>query len=297
MELTQLRYFQALAQRSSFTQTANDIAVSQSALSRSIAKLEQEIGTPLFNRQGKELSLTEAGERLLFHANRSIRELDATVQEIAQETERENVVRVSFLHSLGATILPEILSAFHTQYPEVHIKLNQENSDVLAGQLAAGEVDMCLCSMLNGENVAWMYLCSEQIWLAVPANHPLTQKTEVHLQEIDEEPFITLKPEYGMRQQINQFLDLAECKPRVIFEGDEVHTLTSLVAAGLGVSLIPRIPCMEQLGVRFLPIAFPVCQRSVGIAWNAQAVLPPAAVSFQQLAINMFHQGQTNMPG
>ena len=294
--MTQLKYFQALAQRKSFTQTAQDISVSQSALSRSIAKLEQEIGTPLLNRQGKQTILTEAGEKLLFHVNRSIRELDIALREISAVTEGESIVRVSFLHSLGETILPEILSSFHGRYPQIQIKLNQQNSDVLAEQLSEGEADICLCSMLNGENIAWMYLCSEEIFLAVPHDHPLARKEIVYLQEIDDAPFITLKPEYGLRQQINQFLDLAESTPHVIFEGDEVQTLTSLVAAGLGVSLIPHIPCMEQRGVCFVPIAFPTCQRSVGIAWNAKNLLSPAAVLFQQFTINLFSSNAATLP-
>lgn len=282
MELTQLKYFQALAQRKSFTQTAQDISVSQSALSRSIAKLEQEIGTPLLNRQGKQTILTEAGEKLLFHVNRSIRELDIALREISAVTEGESIVRVSFLHSLGETILPEILSSFHGRYPQIQIKLNQQNSDVLAEQLSEGEADICLCS--------------EEIFLAVPHDHPLARKEIVYLQEIDDAPFITLKPEYGLRQQINQFLDLAESTPHVIFEGDEVQTLTSLVAAGLGVSLIPHIPCMEQRGVCFVPIAFPTCQRSVGIAWNAKNLLSPAAVLFQQFTINLFSSNAATLP-
>ena len=258
MELTQLKYFQALAQYKNFTQTAKMIAVSQSALSRSIAKLEQELEVALFDRHGKETELTEAGRRFLFHVDRVLRETEVACQEIKMDNGGEGSVSVSFLHSLGDTYLPLILSRFHARYPHINIRLNQQNSAIMAQQIEEGETDICLCSMLNEADIALMYLWSEELYLVVPDTHPLSRKESVRLEEIDGEPFITLKPEYSLRQQINQLLDLAESHPQVIFEGDEVHNLISLVAAKLGVSLLPHIPCTEQMGVRYIPVSFPL---------------------------------------
>ncbi|MDD6133761.1 MAG: LysR family transcriptional regulator [Selenomonadaceae bacterium] len=292
MELTQLKYFQALARHKNFTQAAKSISVSQSALSRSIAKLEQELGAPLLNRHGKETELTEAGEKFLFHVDRVLREMDVARQEIKMDNGGEGTVSVSFLHSLGDTYLPLILSRFHARYPHVGIKLNQQNSAVMSEEIMEGDTDICLCSMLNGDDIAWMYLWSEELFLVVPDSHPLAQRETVRLEEVDGEPFITLKTEYNLRQQVNQLLDLAESQPQVIFEGDEVHNLISLVAAKLGVSLLPHIPCTEQMGVSYLPVSFPACKRAVGIAWNTRRPLTPAAIRFQQFTINYFRDHQ-----
>lgn len=288
MELTQLKYFQALAHAENFTQAARNIALSQSALSRSLAKLEQEIGAPLLERHGKESRLTPAGERFLFHVERVLRELDLAEQEIRLESGEEGLLRLSFLHSIGDTYLPLILSKFHEQYPNITIRLNQENSDALARQIEAGETDIGLCSLVSQESIAWMYLWSEELFLVVPEGHKLAGRATVKLSEIDGEPFITLKSGYSLRQQINQFLDLAESHPLVIFEGDEVHNLISLVAAQLGVSLLPHVPCTEQLGVSYIPVTFPVCKRAIGIGWNAVRPLSSAAVCFQQFTIKYF---------
>lgn len=297
MELTQLKYFQALAQYKNFTQTAKMIAVSQSALSRSIAKLEQELEVALFDRHGKETELTEAGRRFLFHVDRVLRETEVACQEIKMDNGGEGSVSVSFLHSLGDTYLPLILSRFHARYPHINIRLNQQNSAIMAQQIEEGETDICLCSMLNEADIAWMYLWSEELYLVVPDTHPLSRKESVRLEEIDGEPFITLKPEYSLRQQINQLLDLAESHPQVIFEGDEVHNLISLVAAKLGVSLLPHIPCTEQMGVRYIPVSFPLCKRAVGIAWNTHRPLTPAAICFQQFTINYFREQEKENKG
>ncbi len=209
----------------------------------------------------------------------------------------EGSVSVSFLHSLGDTYLPLILSRFHARYPHINIRLNQQNSAIMAQQIEEGETDICLCSMLNEADIAWMYLWSEELYLVVPDTHPLSRKESVRLEEIDGEPFITLKPEYSLRQQINQLLDLAESHPQVIFEGDEVHNLISLVAAKLGVSLLPHIPCTEQMGVRYIPVSFPLCKRAVGIAWNTHRPLTPAAICFQQFTINYFREQEKENKG
>lgn len=288
MELTQLKYFQALAHSENLTQAAKNIALSQSALSRSLAKLEQEIGAPLIERHGKESHLTPSGERFLFHVERVLRELELAQQEINIENGKGGLLRLSFLHSIGDTYLPLILSEFHKQYPSIAIHLNQENSNVLAQQIEQGETDVGLCSLVSQENIAWMYLWSEELFLVVPKNHKLAGRQSVNLSEIDGEPFITLKSCYSLRQQINQFLDIAESHPTIIFEGDEVHNIISLVAAQLGVTLISRVPCTEELGVSYIPVTFPVCKRAIGIAWNSMRPLSSAAVCFQQFTINYF---------
>ena len=277
MELTQLKYFQAMAKCRHFTQAAEEMAVSQSALSRSIQKLEQELGVTLFERHGRTSDLTEAGQKFLFHVDRVIRELALAEQEIELDNGGAGVVHLSFLHSLGDTFLPLILRQFHERYPHIDVKLNQQSSSMLAEQLTSGETDICLCSTMNEPDTAWMYLWSEEMFLVVPEDHPLAQKSRVSLREVGDEPFVALKPEYTLRQQVNQFLDLAESHPQIVFEGDEVHTLVSFVAAHLGVSVLPHVPCTEHLGVVFVPIFFPLCKRAVGIAWNTSRPLSPAA--------------------
>ena len=173
MELTQLKYFQAMAKCRHFTQAAEEMAVSQSALSRSIQKLEQELGVTLFERHGRTSDLTEAGQKFLFHVDRVIRELALAEQEIELDNGGAGVVHLSFLHSLGDTFLPLILRQFHERYPHIDVKLNQQSSSMLAEQLTSGETDICLCSTMNEPDTAWMYLWSEEMFLVVPEDHPL----------------------------------------------------------------------------------------------------------------------------
>ena len=290
MEISQLQYFQAVARVRHFTKAAEACAVSQSALSRSIAKLEEELGVRLFARRSRHVELTQAGEHFLYHVDRVLRELAEAKRELTQqETKGGGTVNVSFFHSFGGYLLPMLLAEFHAQYPEIRIKLNQHNSKFLMQQVESGKTDLCLCStMTTAENIAWMYLWSEELFVAVPKDRPLAQRGSVTLRDVEAEPLITLKPNYSLRTLVDQSFELAHSHPQIIFEGDDVNTLASLVAAKLGVSIIPNIPGVEHLGIVYLPITFPVCKRAVGIAWNTTKQLSPAALTFQQFVIRHF---------
>lgn len=290
MEISQLQYFQAVARVRHFTKAAEACAVSQSALSRSIAKLEEELGVRLFARRSRHVELTQAGEHFLYHVDRVLRELAEAKRELTQqETKGGGTVNVSFFHSFGGYLLPMLLAEFHAQYPEIRIKLNQHNSKFLMQQVESGKTDLCLCStMTTAENIAWMYLWSEELFVAVPKDHPLAQRGSVTLRDVEAEPLITLKPNYSLRTLVDQSFELAHSHPQIIFEGDDVNTLASLVAAKLGVSIIPNIPGVEHLGIVYLPITFPVCKRAVGIAWNTTKQLSSAALTFQQFVIRHF---------
>jgi len=290
VELSQLKYFQAVANIRQFTKAAQSIHVSQSALSRSMAKLEDELGTELIHRGGQGITLTSAGEHFLFHVDRILRELEAAEQELSVDAEGDaGTVTLSFLHSFGGYILPMLLSEFHRSYPQIQIKLNQNNSAYLAKQVAEGKTDLCLCSnMVMSDNIAWTYLWSEELFVVVPQDHPLAGRESVELAEIESEPLITMKPSYSLRMVVDQSFELASSHPEIVFEGDDVNTLASLVAARLGVSLLPQIPSTEHLGIVYIPVSFPACRRAVGIAWNATRQLNPASIRFQQFVIKHF---------
>lgn len=290
MELNQLKYFCALAGTRHFTRTAQEISISQSALSRSITKLEEELGIPLFKRGSRELLLTTAGQRFLIRAERALKELELARQDIAGEKDPDSgVIGLSFMHSLGIHILPQLLSEFKQLYPHIQFVLNQDNSSVLAQSLRAGKSDICLCSiMANMEQLAWVCLYTEELFAAVPRDHPFAQRTSLELKELANQPFITLKPNYSLRILTDQFFAISGIRPSILFEGDDINTAAALVSARLGVSLLPRTAMGEKADLVFLPISFPVCKREIGLAWSTVRPLSAAAQLFQQFVINRF---------
>lgn len=292
MEINQLKYFCVLANIRHFTKAAKEISISQSALSRAIGKLEQELGAPLFRRGGRDILLTPQGQRFLVHAEKALRELEKGRLEMEEGRDPgHGVISLSFMHSLGIHILPQLLSEFKQLYPNIQFNLNQDNSSVLAQSLLAGRSDVCLCSvMVNMEQLAWLYLYTEELFAVLPADHLLASRKTLELRELEDEPFITLKPNYSLRILTEQFWAISGIRPSIIFEGDDVNTATSLVGAHLGVSLLPKTTGMDTAGLVFLPISFPVCKREIGLAWSTTRPLSPAAQLFQQFVINRFRR-------
>ena len=273
-----------------FSRAARMLDVTQPALSRSMAKLEKDLDVPLFKRSDGEIELTPEGERLLRRVDRILREVDSAREEASNaHAEVSKEFRLSFIHSLGSYALPHILQDFRALYPDIRIQLNQQDSAALALQVAAGETDLCLCSTIpTTEYSAWVYLWSEELFVTVPLGHRFAEREKINLQELEDEPLVAMKSSYSLRILVDQFFDLAGIHPEITFEGDDVSTISGLVAAGLGVSLLPKLAGVEHPELRYIPVSFPICKRAVGIAWNTQRQLPPAAICFQQFLIRRF---------
>ena len=259
MELAQLKYFQVMANIRHFTRAARMLDVTQPALSRSMSKLEKDLDVRLFKRSDGEIELTQEGARLLRRVDRILREVESARREASNlQVGSSTEFKLSFIHSLGSYILPHILRDFQAIYPDIQIHLNQQDSAAMPQVLAAGESDLCLCSALPmTEHSAWAYLWSEELFVAVPLGHPFADRVSIDL-------------------------------PEITFEGGDISTLSGLVSAGLGISILPKPTGFEHPELRYIPISFPLCKRALGVAWNTQRQLPPAAVNFQQFLIRRF---------
>ena len=290
MELNQLQYFRIMAHVQHFTKAAKEASISQSALSRSIAKLEDELGVPLFDRSKRDACLTRQGRILLPHVERALEELETARQELSdRDDEEEGVINLSFPHSLAGHFLPTLLGQFHREHPHIRFILNQHNSAYLAKQLADGATDLCFCStIMTTDRVVWNHLWSEELFLAVPKSHPLAERESLTLKDIENEPLIAMKPSHSLRLLSDQLFETAGSHPQIIFEGNDINTLAGLVSAGLGVSLIPQLLDTTELNIVFIPVSFPLCRRSIGLAWNTTQSLSPAAVAFQQFIFHHF---------
>ena len=186
--------------------------------------------------------------------------------------------------------MPELLKEFRKIYPKIQFRLSQNHSFLLSKQLFKGESDLCLCSSpINSEGIAWVPLLTEELFIIVPSTHPLAHRSSINITEVASEPFITLKPMYGLRTKTEHIFEVASIRPKIRFEGDEIVTVASLVAANLGVSLVPKIPGMEHLDIKFISVDNPKCTRDIGLAWYANKPLSLAAHRFQNFIIDKFN--------
>jgi DNA-binding transcriptional LysR family regulator len=162
----------------------------------------------------------------------------------------------------------------------------------MAQQLGKGDYDLCITSPpLQQTGVASVSLLTEDIYLAVPAWHRLAQRSSIRLQEVAEEPFIGLKPEYSLRRLTDGFCQQAGFRPQIAFESDEPSTIRGLIRAGLGIAFVPALSwrgAVEPTVVVEIPIAEPRCQRTIGLSWRSGRPLSRAAEEFREFAIRYF---------
>ena len=290
MEWHQLEYFKTVARMQHVTHAAKGLSISQPALSRSIAKLEEELGFPLFDRSGKGIVLNRYGQIFLQHVERGMQEITVGKQVIQDLLHPDHgSVSLSFLHSLGSNLVPGLISKFLTNHPDIQFKLYQNATKFLLDQLDAGEIDLCLCSPVGTrEKIEWQPLFAEELFVIVPAEHRLAKRSAIELNEIKDEPVVTFKQDYGLRILADQFFKEAGLSPFITFEGEEIITVAGLVEAKLGVALIPHVFGLDKTNISFLPISKPKCQRTIGMAWTKERYLSPAAQKFKNFVIHSF---------
>ncbi|TDY56190.1 LysR family transcriptional regulator [Bacillus subtilis] len=292
MEWEQLEYFQTLARIQHVTKAAETLSITQPALSRSIVRLENQLGVPLFDRQGRSIKLNKNGERFLKRVDSIIKEFTEGKEEIQSLLKPDQgEVSLGFLHTLGTTIVPNLIGAFKNQYPNVHFQLNQSHSNQLLDKLKSGELDLCLLASFPVEsNIMWEPLWKEELFLFLPKNHMLATREDITLNEIANEPFVLMKEGFALRVTIDHIFEQVNINPNIVFEGEEAATIAGFVAAGLGVSILPDFKGLDQTNIAKVRISWPRFERTVGISWIEGKYLPPVTENFKQYIINQFPQ-------
>lgn len=290
MEWNQLRYFQTVAQLEHFTRASEKLSVSQPALSRAIARLEEELGAPLFDRQGRTVSLNRYGKIFLNRVNRAMQEISAGEKEIEDLIDSlAGSVSLGFILSQGSSLVPDVLGLFRKDYPIIKFQLYQNITNNILDQLESSDLDFCICTKpVSRKNVHWIQLLTEELFIIVPKDHPLAQKEIIKLNELAKESFITFKREVTLGEITNRLFKEAGFIPEVTFEGEDIITISGLVAAKLGIALIPHIKGLDITEISQLRVSEPVCQRVIGLAWVEGRYLSPAAIRFREFVQEHF---------
>ncbi|MCB7154262.1 LysR family transcriptional regulator [Bacillus stercoris] len=292
MEWEQLEYFQTLARMQHVTKAAKSLSITQPALSRSIARLENHLGVPLFDRQGRSITLNQYGHIFLQRVQAMMKEYTEGKEEIqALLKPDQGVVSLGFLHTLGTTLVPDLIGSFQQEYPNIAFQLKQNHSYWLLERLKSGDLDLCLLASIKPENpIQWIKLWSEELFLFVPIDHPLANRESITLTEIAGERFILLKKGYALRMTVDELFEKADIQPNIMFEGEEAATAAGFVAAGLGISILPDLKGLDQSKIAKIRVSWPECQRVIGIAWIKGRFLSPVAETFKQYVISHFSE-------
>lgn len=290
MEWQQLEYFRVVAKTEHFTQAAEQLAISQPALSRSINLLEETLGVSLFDRVGRSVKLNAFGKLFLRRVDRALQEIQDGVNELQQlKDPYTGTVSLAFVMTFGLSFLPDFIREFNQAYPQVVLQLHQNTTAIINKQLLDGEVDLSIVGMTDHmHQLTWRKLLEEELFVYVPADHRLAGRESVKLEELASDPFISFKQGYGMRTLTEQFCHEAGFAPNIVFEGEDVATVSVLVSSGIGVTLIPSFNGITSTKIKKLRVTEPSCRREIVLAWRKDRSLSPSADLFRSFIVSQF---------
>jgi LysR family transcriptional regulator, transcription activator of glutamate synthase operon len=299
MELRHLRYFEAVARHSHVTRAAAELHIAQPALSKQISQLEQELGVALFDRVGRNVRLTEAGEALLPHARAAMAQVEAARAEMAERIGlRRGRATVGTTPTVGTQLLPTVLAAFNKQYPGIELRLHEAGVQTLLDLLETGLTDVAVVTLpVEDEHLTVVPLFSEEMIVAVWPGHPLAGRAEVELPELQQEPWLLSPENYELRDATLSACAAAGFAPRVVLDGGEMDTLLRFVAAGIGVALVPRLAINGTLDVATLRVTDQRLTRSLGLVWRGDRVASPAARALREFLVSRLrHEPSSSGP-
>ncbi|WP_043633843.1 LysR family transcriptional regulator [Nonomuraea candida] len=276
MNLHQLRYAVALAEELSFSRAAQREGVRQPPFSQQIGKLEEELGVRLFERTTRQVRLTPAGEAFVAEARASLAHA-ARAAESARRVGRGEAGRlvVGFVGSAANLTLPKLLRRFRARYPGVQVELRELPTAQQAEELRQGLLDVGLLHApvagLAAEVLTTRTVARELLLAALPAGHRQAARTSLPLSALADEPFVLFPRRYGpaLHDQITALARAAGFEPRVVQEAVQMHTIVGLVAAGIGVSLVPEsLARQRRADVAFRPLSPAARVVTLDVAWR-----------------------------
>ena len=278
MTLTELRYIVAVARERHFGRAAEACFVSQPTLSVAVKKLEDELDVKLFERGSAEISVTPLGEEIVRQAQ-SVLEQAHAIKEIAKRGKDPlgGPLHLGVIYTIGPYLLPDLVRNTITRLPQMPLMLQENFTVKLLEMLRAGELDCAiLAEPFPDAGLALAPLYDEPFMVAVPKTHPLAQRTQISAEELKRETMLLLGTGHCFRDHVldvcpefARFSSDAE-GIRKSFEGSSLETIKHMVAAGMGVTVVPRlsVPAEPHPHLAFIPFDSPVPKRRVVLAWR-----------------------------
>lgn len=288
MNLDHLRYFVRLAEVRHYTRAAEQLGISQPSLSHAINQIEAELGVPLFEKSGRNTTLTRFGEEFLECAEHSLSILDAGIETLQRYGRGEGVVRLGFLRTLGINYIPQLTSDFLKADPDCNVQFSFHSglSSELLEDLIQRKYDFVFCSEPDpalGLNA--VAVDSQELVVIVPKDHPLAERESISLAETLPYPAVCFAEGSGLRKIVDRMYDAVGGKPASVVETEEDEVIAGLVSSGFGTAVVPYMDMLEKLEVSVLKITDPPYSRNFFMVQNDAAFLTSAAQSFRSFVL------------
>lgn len=268
MEMRELEWFTTLAETEHMTEASLRLNISQPTLSRALARIERKLGVKLFDRHRNGLRLNKYGEIFRAHALRAMSEIDRGEERIVTLVDPERgSVSLGFVHSFGGWLIPDLLNRYRKLAPSTSFELRGGACDAVVDDVRQGSIDIGFVAPEPvGDDLHWIPLGREPLRLGIPPGHVFEGRDHVAIADLAHEPMIALRAGFGLRQVTDRLCREAGFTPRVEIEVTELSTLHALVAAGMGVAVVPAPGPGDTPGpaIRGIPFSDPTAFRHYG---------------------------------
>lgn len=290
MNLNHLHYFRVLAKVEHYTKAATQLSITQPSLSHAISALEKELGTFLFEKQGRNVRLTKYGKFFLTYVDKALGELERGEKKLREYTSiSKGVVDLGFIYTLGAHFIPNMLGSFLEQETNKNISFSfgQGTTKKIIQGLKDEKFDLAFCSFVPNEpNIDFTAILQEELVVIVPYSHPLASNDSVDLKDTEDYPFIFFSEDSGIRPIIDKLFEKVNVKPQIVCETEEDTAVAGLVSINYGIAVVPNIFALKYFNVKILSIKNPIHERYIYLATIKNKYLTPAVNRFKNFVIN-----------
>ena len=293
MNIRALKYLVALADIRHFGRAADACFVSQPTLSTQIKKLEEELDVQLVERMPRKVMLTEVGEEIVDRARLVLRDVEQ-IREVARRTRdpEAGVLRIGIFPTLGPYLLPHVVPELSRVYPRLELLLFEEKTEVLLRMLREGRLDAAILAMpIDEDGLEVMPLFEEPFVVAMPKGHPLEDEAALDLGSLGGHTVLLLEDGHCMRDQALEICQTASANEKPGFRATSLETLRQMVAANVGVTLLPTLAVQPPVAVTdsitLRRFADPMPVRKIGMAWRKSSAVGGFLTDLAQLFINL----------
>lgn len=278
MTLTQLEIFITVVETGHFTRAAEQLYMTQSAVSHAIASLERELGVVLLQRERAGVTLTTVGEQVLLHARSIVEHVECIQQETAQARGvKTGKLRIGSFPSVSKGIFPPLLGSFRRTYPGIEVTLLEGTDQEVYGWLVSCVVDVAVVTLPTA-GVETIPLATDEMVAVLPVDHVLAQNTAIQVERLATDPFILSKA--GCEPLIQTIFAHVGVTPHVAFEASDPAAVLAMVQEGLGVTIMPRLSLSEAPLHASVLALDPPTSRQLGLAVRSRTALSPATKAF-----------------
>jgi LysR family transcriptional regulator, cyn operon transcriptional activator len=287
MELRQLHYLLAIVDEGNFTRASEKLFVSQPALSQQIRLLEEEIGTTLLHRAGRQIRLTGAGELLCFHLRRMFGELDAGLEAVRElEGVQRGTLKLGVVQTVNTYLMPKLIAEYRQQYPGIEVQIDELPDPEIIEKLDNGELFLGIGFLpATNPNIEGKVLFDEELVLIAPTSHKISQLQAIAVADLSNYPMVLLSKNFCTRRLWDDCAAQAKIQPHILAEMNSINGILATLPHLDAATVLPKLALDKTTNPKLAAINLyePTPTRSVGLLWRKNSYLCPASRAFKQL--------------